>query len=238
MRFLSSTRPPATSFATRPSRSRRLAASLAALCLTATGAGAASSLVAAPVAQAHSVLTSSSPEQGATVEASPREVTVTFNEDISPEFATLTVMRDGTNEAEGEAKVDGATLSVAVPDLDPATYTVGYRVVSADGHPVQGSFDFSVAGGAAGTSTNGTGDADATPADSDATEDDAQQSSAPWAPIALLAVLAVALIGGAFYFLGRQRRQFRELSGDPGSGTDFDTDTDTGENADGAGPRA
>lgn len=42
--------------------------------------------------------------------------------------------------------VTGAKSTVQVTDTLPnGTYTVAYRVVSADGHPVQGSYPFTVA---------------------------------------------------------------------------------------------
>ncbi|WP_333619683.1 copper resistance CopC family protein [Dietzia sp.] len=226
---------------------RRIAAPVAALFLAAVPAPAATALLTAPAAQAHSTIVSTSPEQGATVDASPSEVTITFNEDISPEFATLTVMKDGTDEAKGEPKVDGATISVGTDGLEPATYTVGYRAVSADGHPVQGSFEFTVGGdgagagsaaggttessstssAAAGASGSASPSADSQNGQSSDPATDAQagetaeqsDSSSPWLAFVIFGVIAVALIAGGFYFLGRQRKQLQEFSG-PESGDD------------------
>jgi methionine-rich copper-binding protein CopC len=37
-------------------------------------------------------------------------------------------------------------LSVSLPALSPGTYTVRYRVLSVDGHVVEGEFPFAVRG--------------------------------------------------------------------------------------------
>ena len=50
----------------------------------------------------------------------------------------------------GEQVIDGGTVTVSLPSpLPDGTYTVAYRVVSADGHPVQGAYQFTVTGATA-----------------------------------------------------------------------------------------
>lgn len=92
---------------------------------------------------AHAALVSSSPSDGSTLTAVPPEVSLTFNEDINPQFATVTVTSGGTTASTGSPEVDGATV---YQPLDPAMaegkYTVTYRVTSADGHPVSGKVGF------------------------------------------------------------------------------------------------
>lgn len=212
---------------------RRIAARGVALAMTAALAPAAAAVVSAPAAQAHSVLVATTPEQGATVDEAPESVEVVFNEEISSDFATLTVMSDGEDVAEGDPEVDGDSLSVAVPALDDGTYTVGYRVVSADGHPVQGSWEFTVegAGGAAsstaesigaeaGAAEAGSGDGAAgeQPTDSDDSAEAADESDEGginiFAAIGLLAVLAIALIGGAVFLLQRHKKNMAQFSQD------------------------
>lgn len=176
------------------------------------GAGAsgqrAAAVLSAPAAAAHSALVSASPEQNATVQEAPQQITATFNEEISTEFAHLTVMLDGTNHAAGDPQVSGRELSVGVGELPPGEYTVGYRVVSADGHPVQGSWSFTLAGAdGAAPAPSGNGAAATQPDQSgqaEAAADGEQTSMAP--VIAMLAVFAAALIGGAFFLLRRQRK--------------------------------
>lgn len=194
-------------------------------------------VVGVPTASAHSVLVSSTPADGQTVDASPSEVTATFNEDISPEFAYLTVMRDGTDHASGEPHVDGRTVSVAVPELEPGDYTVGYRIVSADGHPVQGSVSFTIAGAtqAAASPTAESTTASGSPAASGNPAATAATAAAPTdttanitetadataggnigfgGAIAFLAVVVVALIGGALLLLRRQKKLNKQYGDD------------------------
>lgn len=203
-----------------------------ALAMTAALAPAAAAVVAAPAAQAHSTLVGTTPEQGATVETSPESVEVVFNEEISSDFAMLTVMSDGEDVAEGDPEVEGDTISVAVPSLEAGTYTVGYRVVSADGHPVQGSWEFTVGGGA-GSATEAPGaEADATesstgenagssndqPADADDSTEAADEADEGginvFAAIGILAVLAIALIGGAAFLLQRHKKNMAQFHQD------------------------
>lgn len=172
------------------------------------GAGAgigAVPVLSAPVAAAHSTVVETSPEADATLEQAPQEVRATFNEEISPEFAHLTVMLDGTDHAAGEPQVEGRDISVPVGELEPGTYTVGYRVVSADGHPVQGSWTFTL-GGAAGAGGAGESAAAEQPGDAEQAEAPAEEQGSMVPAMAMLAVLAVALIGGAFFLLRRQRK--------------------------------
>jgi methionine-rich copper-binding protein CopC len=104
---------------------------------------------AAGSAAAHTALTGSDPADGATVGTPPAVVTLTFTGAISPMFATVAITdKNGRNWVAGAPTVTGAQLRASVsPDLhDGGVYTVGYRVVSADGHPVSGSVAFTVTG--------------------------------------------------------------------------------------------
>ena len=76
----------------------------------------------------------------------PARVSATFNEDLQPTFAAMTVVGpDGNLWSSGDPAVRGAVVGVAVRPLGPAgRYTVNYRVTSADGHVVTGSWSFAV----------------------------------------------------------------------------------------------
>lgn len=127
-------------------------------------------LLLAPSASAHAALTGSDPADGSTVATAPERVTLTFDEGVSPSFAAMTVVgSDGSQWARSEPVVSGRDLAVEVGELGPAgTYTVAYRVTSADGHPVSGTMSFtttqdgggqpaSAATAGAATSTGGSG---------------------------------------------------------------------------------
>ena len=102
-------------------------------------------LLAAPAA-AHAVLLESAPADGERVDGGPEEITLTFNEPMSPP-ATLTVTGPGDDTVHDEdPDVEGETVSTAIEPLtEDGTYTVAWRAVSDDGHPVEGEFTFDVA---------------------------------------------------------------------------------------------
>ena len=101
------------------------------------------------VAAAHTSLVGSDPPKDASVASPLTAVMLTFSEEINPAFADVAVTSaDGRNRVSGSANVEGPRLTVAVgPDrLTNGLFTVSYRVVSADGHPVSGSYTFTIAG--------------------------------------------------------------------------------------------
>lgn len=106
-----------------------------------------SAVLFAPPASAHTALTASDPPAGAALTAGPVRVTATFNEDVRPEFAAMTVVGpDGDLWSAGRPEVVGSVVGTSVRPLGPAgAYTVNYRVTAADGHPVTGSWSFTVA---------------------------------------------------------------------------------------------
>jgi len=96
-------------------------------------------------AQAHTSLRSSDPAKNAKVE-SLRRVTLEFTESVR--FPTVIVRGpDGKRYERGKPVVDGPRVysDVASP-VPPGEYTIAYRVVSADGHPVEGEIPFTVVG--------------------------------------------------------------------------------------------
>lgn len=138
---------------------RVLAAVLLAAVLAAPGTAPAS---------AHTVLVSSDPPADATLTAGPTRVTATFNEELQTAFAAMTVVGPDANLwSAGEPELHGAVAAVAVRPLGQAgTYTVNYRVTSADGHVVSGSWSFTVTVNGAGTPgppAAGTGSGDRIP---------------------------------------------------------------------------
>jgi copper resistance protein C len=107
----------------------------------------------APVASAHAVLLATDPARGATLARSPAQVSATFNEPLQTAFAAMTVVGPDANLwSTGDPRLDGAVISVALRPLGPAgTYTVNYRVTSADGHVVTGSWTFELTTPGSGT---------------------------------------------------------------------------------------
>lgn len=100
-------------------------------------------LTAAPPAQAHNVLESTSPADGSTVTRTPSQVTLTFN---NPSIATGTVLKvigPSGNVAVGKPElVDDQVVQKVEAGAPAGHYTVKWRVTSIDGHPISGSFSF------------------------------------------------------------------------------------------------
>ncbi|ROO83771.1 hypothetical protein EDD29_1280 [Actinocorallia herbida] len=105
--------------------------------------------LAAPAApaSAHTALSGSSPADGAKVD-SVAEVVLTFNEEVR---SGQVVIQNAAEKPvhKGKVTVSGTDVTRKVRDALPAgKYTVGYRVISADGHPVTGTLTFTVTGAA------------------------------------------------------------------------------------------
>jgi len=104
-------------------------------------------LLAASPTVAHAELVGVTPAGGEAVDVdAPLTVTLTFSEAIDPQFATVVVV-DAAEVviADSGTQVDGPTVSQVLPDtLQPGGYAIRYRVVSADGHPVDGESTFTV----------------------------------------------------------------------------------------------
>lgn len=110
-------------------------------------------LLGTGTAAAHSYLVSSNPADGATVDHGPARVSLTFNEALQTSFDSLSVVGpDGNRWSTGDTAVSGAVVSVALTVLGPVgKYTIAYRVVSADSHPVAGTTAFTVTTPGTGT---------------------------------------------------------------------------------------
>ncbi|GBE64078.1 copper resistance protein C [Mycobacterium sp. MFM001] len=157
------------------------AARAAALSVLLAALAAVVTLTAGPAA-AHATRVAADPAENAVLSAGPARVSATFNERLQTTFAAMTVVGpDGNLWSSGDAQVQGAVVSVALRPLGPAgDYTVNYRVTSADGHVVTGSWSFRL-------SVAGTG----RPGPAARPEDDTDRGIPAW-PFALGAVVLVA----------------------------------------------
>ena len=100
--------------------------------------------IAAP-ASAHSALVSSTPAEGASVE-SPATVTLVFNEALLEVGSDVSVTdANGVVTPLSPAYPEPATLVASLPVLAAGVASVTWRVVSEDGHPVEGVLSFTVA---------------------------------------------------------------------------------------------
>jgi copper resistance protein C len=108
-------------------------------------------LLPASGASAHAELETSNPEANSVVSAAPGVVSLTFGEKLmvmtGEDAANQVQVTDGSNVRadNGDYQVTGEVLTVSLkPNLADDTYKVTYRVVSEDGHPIEGVYEFTV----------------------------------------------------------------------------------------------
>lgn len=133
-------------------------------------------------AQAHTDLQSSTPASGARLDAPPAELQLRFTEDISTDFAQLALTRGETPVQRLQAKVRGPVITAGVPPASvtgnvPVTWEVSYRVVSADGHPITGTVEFTAPAGAPSPSPTTQGPSEAPGADTDEAAGDVESAT-------------------------------------------------------------
>ncbi|WP_240489879.1 copper resistance CopC family protein [Actinomadura atramentaria] len=162
----------------------------------ATGAAFALAVPAtAPPASAHTTLRSSDPAAGATV-GDPGQITLTYADAVMVPQVVVTGP-GGARVGVGAAHAVDNTVTQAVKTgLPGGVYTVGWRVVATDGHPITGSYTFTVSGAAGAPAAAPS--ASAEPAKE-------KTNSAGWLWVGLAAVV-VAAIGGGVAWLRRSRR--------------------------------
>jgi copper transport protein len=110
-------------------------------------------LAAAPSAFGHATLQQSTPGNNSIVRQSPGEVTLQFSEAVETAFGSIRVYDCGGTRVDSGTIVRPSNSSVSVTldrRLPAGTYTVTWRVISADAHPVAGAFTFHVKSASAG----------------------------------------------------------------------------------------
>lgn len=106
------------------------------------------SLVSASPAFAHAALKVSAPASGATV-AAPHDLSLTFSEKVRLTAVRLTADgKDVSGIAVDRAAPAAPTFTVPLPRLAPAKYEVRWTALGDDGHPVNGTFTFTVSNAA------------------------------------------------------------------------------------------
>ncbi|WP_433945239.1 copper resistance protein CopC [Paenibacillus sp. SN-8-1] len=104
------------------------------------------------LASAHAYIVKSTPAANEALDKSPEEITIVYNEPIEKVFHSLTV----TNTSGTRVDLDNSHIDEKNPakltaglkkDLPDGIYTVSWRVVSADGHPITGVIPFIVGSG-------------------------------------------------------------------------------------------
>lgn len=102
----------------------------------------------APPASAHSELVESTPAAGSTLKEAPTEVELVFGEGVQQQGGSIVVSLQNTVVSQQNTfAVNDNVASVQLQGADqPGTYSVAFRVVSADGHPVRDTFTYELKG--------------------------------------------------------------------------------------------
>jgi copper transport protein len=116
--------------------------------MAAAGLVLAAVVLAGPPAGAHAQLVGTTPADGQTVAEAPSTVTLDFSERVSVNLGGVRVFDGRGNRVDRGNSRSGAVASKVVvgldDGLDDGTYLVTWRAISADSHPVNGGFVFSV----------------------------------------------------------------------------------------------
>ena len=195
---------------------RSLITSLATLLL-----GAGLTLAVATPAQAHDELVSSSPAAESTITGSPTEITLSFSGELiagMQSAAVDVIAPDGKNIATDAPAEDGTSITQQLAPNPPAgMFTVRWKVVSSDGHPISGEYTYTVAPTDAVASrpaaTPSTAPQTPAPTATEAPADNGYggETSGGGDTFAILAVLGGVVVLGAtlviVLMVGRERRQ-------------------------------
>ncbi|WP_017590332.1 copper resistance CopC family protein [Nocardiopsis ganjiahuensis] len=192
---------------------------------------AAALLLAPAPAFAHDVLTGSNPKDEETLDTVPEEVVLTFNNspmEGGSGSAVVVTGPDGEEHQEGDLTFDGTDVSVGLAPLAEAgEYSIAFRVVSSDGHPIQDTLTFSVTEDAvaaaapeepeedpAGAEEEAGENAETVDESPAAAEEDPAAQESGTSPVMVLAgiVVAVAAIGAVVLVVVRMRNR-------PGTGS-------------------
>lgn len=97
-------------------------------------------------AEAHARLVRSDPPAGTRLARPPAVVRLWFSEPVERAFAKAWITDSAGKKYDKLAKnvTDAKMLQVDLPAIPPGTYTVRFRVLSVDGHVVEGTFVFTV----------------------------------------------------------------------------------------------
>jgi copper transport protein len=101
------------------------------------------------LAWAHATLVSAEPAKDAKLTASPPRVRLVFSEPLEPALAHVTLVAAGGASTKLPVAGDPHDVHAIVAPLAPLSagaYRVVWHVVSADGHPVDGSYTFTLEG--------------------------------------------------------------------------------------------
>jgi len=170
-------------------------------------------LATASAAFAHDELVSSNPRNNERFSSAPSSVSLRFSAPLLKIGHEIRVVdAASTNWVQGEAVLARETLTQPLsPDLPPGEYQVRWRVVSSDGHPINGSYSFLVGADAQPGSIPALGTAiKATSGRADAQSGAEVSAQAPALPGWAVTAVIGAIGGVALYLLWGFARRIRK----------------------------
>lgn len=191
-------------------------------------------------ASAHDELVATDPAAGAVLTEVPEALTLSFSAELLPEPGATEVRvtdEGGTALADGAPVIAGTTVTQTVLPGTGA-YTVLWRVVSSDGHPISGEYSFTVdspepeptATASEPASASATPDPDPEPSASasDAVTDTgapaSDEDASAFSPWIIAALAGVLVLGAVVYLLVARARR----AGDAGAAPKTDSHPGTG----------
>src|SRR5688572_10483846 len=165
---------------------------------------AVSSLAWAPPAArratTHATLVSSEPAANAHVAAAPERIRLVFSEPVEGSLARVTLVAAPGSTIVLRAGADPRNVNAVIATVDslaPGRYKVDWRVVSADGHPVTGSYGFALGDTTLGASPAALPPAPPAVEEPAVADPDPMMEDDAWGPSVAGAPLIPALFRGA-----------------------------------------
>lgn len=171
-------------------------------------------LFCSPTASAHTSLTSSSPADGDVITEEIHEIVLEFNTKIEL-TSSMKVFNEKNEEISSHTQVnDNVMTSSFMEPFENGTYTAEWKIIGADGHPIQGSFSFVVNQEEIQNGVEGEGSDEMPPASTENREEEIGQPIEDSSKIASNDVLVVLLVilftlAGGFigWFIGRGQKK-------------------------------
>ncbi|MEH0109673.1 copper resistance CopC family protein [Tersicoccus sp. MR15.9] len=169
-----------------------------------------------PAAQAHDELIGTTPSDGSSTSSVPASISLRFNETPEALGAQVQILDpSGADQADGSVSITDATATQKIKAGAPAgAYTVHWRVVSADSHPIEGTFRFTAKGGSTASAATGSGTSAGSAGSSAAAASSpaaapASSTGGSRVPVIVIVVGVLLLVGFGIWMVvsGRRRRE-------------------------------
>ena len=170
------------------------------------GAAGVAAVWLTPTAMAHDVVVGGNPANEEVVEEFPDRIELEFSGIPREGFSTIAVTEQASGELlfSGTPELDGRWVSLEFPEDvtgGPGDYTVGFQIISSDGHSTRGSTTFTVADDAAQQADAEADSTEAAPAETGDEEDTGFSGPLAWivgglGVIAILGVIVMMIAKG------------------------------------------